>query len=93
MYLPIIIKKKKTIKKYIDDSQHCPYWTSFLCLHNMYSKKGAFGKSAIYTKDDVKRVIQHARLRGIRVIPEFDTPGKNGHHRTVIDKQSIMRVS
>ncbi|XP_027128675.1 beta-hexosaminidase subunit alpha isoform X2 [Larimichthys crocea] len=39
------------------------------------SSKGAFRPMThIYTQSDVRRVISHARLRGIRVLPEFDSP-------------------
>uniref|UniRef100_A0A3Q3MM01 Beta-hexosaminidase n=1 Tax=Labrus bergylta TaxID=56723 RepID=A0A3Q3MM01_9LABR len=40
------------------------------------SAKGAFHPMThIYTQSDVRRVISHGRLRGIRILPEFDSPG------------------
>ena len=39
------------------------------------SADGAFSARHVYDKQDVADIIAYAKDRGIRVIPEFDTPG------------------
>ena len=57
---------------HISDDSAFPYnSTTFPEL----SQKGAYRSELTYSSADVVEIVQFAKVRGIRVVPEFDSPG------------------
>lgn len=57
-----------------------------------FTNYGAYGPDMIYTKEDVKHIVNYASDRGIVVIPELDTPGNLGAGWQAVDADYTLCV-
>lgn len=52
--------------------------------------RAAFSKKDIYTISDIKKVVNYARQRGVRVIPEIDMPGHASLAWKYVDPKTVI---
>ncbi|EER41863.1 chitobiase [Histoplasma capsulatum var. duboisii H88] len=51
--------------------------------------KGAYSPREVYTPEDIRHIVQYARERGIRVVPETDMPGHSAKGWEQVDPKMI----
>ncbi|XP_068215388.1 beta-hexosaminidase subunit beta-like isoform X2 [Palaemon carinicauda] len=81
-YLPLLqilytidilaMNKMNVLHWHIVDSQSFPYVSE---AFPELSGKGAYNQERLYAPEEIGQVIDYGRLNGVRVVPEFDTPG------------------
>ena len=43
------------------------------------AKYGAYSSSKVYSPSDIKSLVQYAKVRGVKILPEFDAPAHVGN--------------
>lgn len=75
---------------HITDSQSFPFESSAV---PQLSKYGAYSKDKIYKIDETSALVKYARLRGVRVIFEFDAPAHAGNGWQFGEMEGLGKLS
>ncbi|XP_066144169.1 chitooligosaccharidolytic beta-N-acetylglucosaminidase-like [Euwallacea fornicatus] len=67
--------KLNTFHWHITDTASFPYVSK---THPEMSENGAYTSAKVYTDVMIKNIVEYARVRGIRVVPELDSPAHVG---------------
>ncbi|XP_072938988.1 chitooligosaccharidolytic beta-N-acetylglucosaminidase [Epargyreus clarus] len=67
--------KLNTFHWHITDSQSFPFVSG---RRPELTKYGSYSPSKIYTKEMIRDLVHYGRVRGVRVLPEFDAPAHVG---------------
>ena len=79
------LSKLNVLHWHIDDAQSWPIWV------DAYPEmvKDAYSPHEIYSRNDVRNIVNYARARGIRVIPEIDMPSHSSSGWKQVDPEMV----
>ena len=80
--------KMNLLHWHIVDMESFPYQSR---RYPNLSRAGAYSQKHVYSRTTIEEILNYARLRGVRVMVEFDTPGKFSPLSIVFDRN--MRQS
>jgi len=55
--------------------------------------QGAYSPRQVYTAEDVREIVSYAKLRGVRVLPEFDAPAHVGNGWQFGEREGLGRLA
>jgi hexosaminidase len=75
---------------HITDTHSFPFWSQSIPQLPMY---GAYSPRKVYTPQNIKEIVEYARVRGVRVLPEFDAPAHVGNGWQYAEKEGLGKLA
>lgn len=75
---------------HITDTHSFPMYSRSVPQLTLY---GAYSSRKIYSPQDIKEIVEYAKLRGVRVLPEFDAPAHVGNGWQFGEKEGKGRLA